>query len=722
MMRWWIRAFSYTVLVAFGLLSAQTRELSLEDVALHWYDELAPERVKQLQWLPETDRFAYVEMVDSVETLFVGTAGSGKSQPRLSLTGLNRWLEREGLQPLHRFPRIHWQDEHSFWFWKGDSLILTDMNKKQVQVHTYFSGEHANVDVAEKTLMVAFTRENNLYLLRKNGEEVAITADTDPGIVNGQEVHRQEFGIRKGTFWSPENRYLAFYRKDEREVTDYPYVDFTTRPAQVKPDKYPMAGMTNHIATVGIYHVETGRTVWLETGEPADQYLTNLTWTPDEKYLLIAQINRDQNHLRMVQYDIHTGKPVRTIFEEKEEKYLDPQVGPFFHPRNSRRFLWLSRRDGWNHFYEYDLEQGFIRQLTRGEWEVIEGLGFDPKGRYLFFIANREHPLQRDLYRLDLRGGELRRCTTGEGTHSARVSPSGKYFLDEFTSLETPLNTTLYRISGKKIRTLKQSPNPLAEYRVGEIKLLPITIEEGVTLYGRLIFPPNFDPSRKYPLIVYVYGGPHSQLVRNAWTGGFGSWQLWLYYLAQRGYVIFTVDNRGTYNRGKAFEQATFRHLGTVEIADQLAALDYVKQMGFVDTTRIGVMGWSFGGFMATSLMLRAPEVFKVGIAGAPVIDWKYYETIYTERYMDTPETNPEGYQESSTLNYVDQLRGRLLLIHGTSDPVVMWQHTILFLKAAIQAGVQPDYFVYPGHPHGIYGPDRLHLLEKMTRYFEEHL
>ncbi|RMF58390.1 MAG: S9 family peptidase [Calditrichaeota bacterium] len=701
---------------------AQKKQLTLEDVAFRWRTELAPERLQQLQWIDREDEFFYIDEVDSVETLFKGIAFNGKVNSMLNLTQLNSLLEKLEGKPVKHFPKLHWIDDNRCWFWGGDSMYVLDVRKKSLSVYTHFTGQHNNEDVAIRTLAVAFTRENNLFILQKNGKEVQVTRDTIPGIVNGESVHRNEFGIYKGTFWSPKNNYLAFYRKDERMVTDYPYVDFTTRPATAKPGKYPMAGMKNHIASIGVYHLKSGRTVWLNTGEPADQYLTNVTWSPDEKFIYVAQINRDQNHMRLIKYDVQTGEPAKQLFEEKEERYVEPMTGPFFIGNDPERFLWLSMRDGWNHIYLYKEDGTLVKQLTKGDWDVVSIDGADPSGKYVYFTAARQLPIQRNLYRVNLKNNRIERLTSENGTHRCQISYSGKYFLDEFSSLNTPGWTRLASSDGKTIRKLLTSSNPLKDYQVGQREILPLKVNEQLTLYSRLIYPFHFDSTRTYPLIVYVYGGPHSQQVRDTWLGGSGSWNLWLHYLANQGYIIFTVDNRGTRFRGKAFEQETFRRLGTVEVMDQVAALKQILTRPYVDSSRVGVIGWSYGGFMATSLMLRAPEIFKAGIAGAPVIDWRYYETIYTERYMDTPETNPEGYEAANTRKYIDNLRGKLFLIHGTSDNIVMWQHTILFLQSAIKAGKQPDYFVYPGHQHGIRGKDRLHLLTRMTEWFRENL
>ena len=708
-------------LVMFWLLtlSAQQRILTLSEVIEKGRTALAPLRPTQVQWIADTPFFSYVVGYPGTEILVVGDARGKEPDRKITLAEMNRWLSATGIDTLGKFPKIGWRDEAHCWFWRGDSLLTVDLKKAQIRLHSYLQKKGENKDVAGRSLRTAFTRQGGLYLLEEAGKERLVARSDSAGIVFGEAVHRSEFGIRKGTFWSPQERYLAFYRKDERMVTDYPYLDFRQRPAVVKPEKYPMAGMNNHIATVGVYDLKSGETVWLKTGAPADQYLTNLTWSPDEKEIYLAQINRDQTKLRLVVYDAQSGKPLRTLFREQEAKYLDPQTGPLFLNQKPDRFLWLSRRDGWNHIYLYERNGELLKQLTSGPWEVTELHGADAGGTRVYFSTTRESPLNRDLYAADLESGELRRLTVGGGTHRVTLVGDGAYFVDIFSDLHTPAQSDLFDAAGRKLRTLLHSPNPLREYRLGEVKLMPLSAEDGTRLYARVIFPPGMNVNYRYPLLLYVYGGPHSQQVRNTWLGGNSSWMLWLHYLAAQGYIVLTVDNRGTDFRGRDFEQATFRQLGRVEIADQLAAVAELRAAGYIDSSRIGVVGWSYGGFMAASLMLRAPEVFTAGIAGAPVTDWRYYETVYTERYMDTPEANPEGYAQSSTLNYLPQLQGDLLLIHGTSDDIVMWQHSILFMEAALKAGKQVDYLIYPGHQHSIKGKGRGHLLEKMTGWLE---
>lgn len=705
-------------------LSSQTRELELKDVILKARTTLGVKVHRGLQWIANSEQFSYIVVKDSSEILYRGRATENRVSPELTLEEMNTLLKGAGLGGLAKFPGINWLDESRFWIWRKDTLVSIDLESSTVKTETWFDGSGvANRDVHTKTFQVAFTRGNSLFIMHPGGVERSVkSVDSTGSIIVGQDIHRREFGIRKGTFWSPNGTYLAFYEKDVSPVTDYPYVDFSTTPAVVKPEKYPMSGMANHIARVGIYHVASDKTIYVQTGQPADQYLTNLAWSPDEKYILLAQINREQNHLRMMKYSANTGELVDMLFEEKDSAYVDPQVAPYFPGEDNSRFLWLSRRDGWNHLYLYNINGELLRQLTSGEWEITKLLGSDTEGERVYFEANRESPVSRDAYTVDLKDSRLLRLTQRDGTHVTQVSRSGAFFLDKYSSLEAPGVQELRAKNGNLLRILARSPNPLKEYRIGEIDIVPFIASDGSKLFGRVLFPADFNPSEKYPLLVYVYGGPHSQQVRNTWMGGNGTWPYWLRYMASKGYLVLTVDNRGTNYRGLEFEQATFRQLGTIEIADQVETIRQLFDAGYVDSKRVGVVGWSYGGFMASSLILREPELFKVAVAGGPVTDWKFYETIYTERYMDTPVENPEGYRASSLMTYTKDLKGKLLLIHGTTDPIVVWQQSVAMIDDAVEKGVHIDYAIYPGEKHGVRGKKRLHLFEKMTRYIMENL
>ena len=577
-----------------------------------------------------------------------------------------------------------------------------------------------NHELSPDNAFLAYTKGNNLYLLNNNGEETKITQDENKNIVSGQAVHRNEFGITKGIFWSPDSKKLAFYRMDETAVTDYPLVDISARVAQLKTIKYPMAGMTSHEVTIGIFDTTTQETVYLKTGSPKDKYLTNIAWNPDGKSIYIAELNREQNHMKLIQYDAVTGNQIKILFEETHHKYVEPLAPILFVPNNSDRFVRQSRNDGYNHLYLHDSTGKCLKQLTSGAWEVTEVFGFDKKGRYLFFASTQPSPLERHIYSVDLKNGKISYYTSSPGIHSIALSMSGKYFTDRYSAHDNPGKMDLTNTQTKKTVNLSSATNPFTDYDMPLVEQGLLKAADNKTdLYYRLIKPTDFDPTKKYPAIIYVYGGPHSQLVSNRWRYGSGGWET---YMAQKGYVIFVMDNRGTSYRGADFENITHRYLGMEETKDQMKGVEFLCALPYMDKNRLGIYGWSFGGFMTINMLLQYPDTFKAGVAGGPVTDWRYYEIMYGERYMDTPEENPEGYGESSLLNKADKLKSRLLIIHGDQDPVVVWQHSLQFLNCCIKAGTHPDYFVYPGHEHNVIGHDRVHLHEHIARYFDDFL
>ena len=559
-------------------------------------------------------------------------------------------------------------------------------------------------------------------------------------IVLGESVHRNEFGINGGLFWSPKASKLAFYRMDQSMVLDYPIVNTKARQAEVRNIKYPMAGMKSHEVTVGVWDAAAKKLVYLNTARDTtvherEMYLTNIAWSPDEKYLFIAKVNREQNHMWLEQYDATTGAFMKVLFEESHSRYVEPCEPMIFTPKGDQ-FLWFSMRDGYKHLYLYNMDGTLVKQVTKGEYEVEGFIQFDKKGEHIFIYANKDNPAGRDAYRVSLKNGMMWRLTTDDGTHNVAINEAGDCFVDVYSSVSVPAramwNSVKYgskgQLSKQSARELYRSENPLKDYAMPTVKLGTIKAADGKTdLYYRLITPPGVDPSlltphsslKKYPTLVYVYGGPHSQLVTDSWLGG---GNLYFMFLAQQGYVVFTVDNRGTDNRGFEFESCTHRRLGEIEMADQMEGVKFLKSLPYVDENRIGVEGWSFGGFMTITMKLAHPEVFKVGCAGGPVIDWKWYEIMYGERYMDTPQENPDGYAATSLLDKAKDLEGRLLVIHGAEDNTVVWQHSLEFIERCINNLKQFDYFAYPHHEHNVLGRDRLHLYQKMFQYYEDFL
>ena len=568
-------------------------------------------------------------------------------------------------------------------------------------------------------------KEGNLYVDGK------LVAEGDGyNIVLGESVHRNEFGINGGLFWSPKANKLAFYRMDQSMVQDYPLVNTKAREAETKPIKYPMAGMKSHEVTVGVYDAVSEKVVYLDTRRDTtvherEMYLTNIAWSPDEKSIFIAKVNREQNHMWLEQYDAATGEFKKVLFEETNSRYVEPCEPMIFTPKGNQ-FLWFSMRDGYKHLYLYNIDGTLVKQLTKGEYEVEGFIQFDKNGLNAFIYANKDNLAGRDAYRVTLSNGSMIRLTNGTGTHSVALNDKGNCYVDLFSSVNTPLQATWNMVNVSKgivkqtSQPLFTAENPLKDYAMPEVKLGTIKAADGKTdLYYRLITPPDMEKGKKYPTLVYVYGGPHSQLVTDSWLGG---GNLYFMFLAQQGYVVFTVDNRGTDNRGFEFESCTHRHLGEIEMADQMEGVKFLKSLPYVDENRMGVEGWSFGGFMTITMKLAHPEVFKVGCAGGPVIDWKWYEIMYGERYMDTPQENPEGYENNCLLNKAEDLEGRLLVIHGAEDNTVVWQHSLEFIERCINNFKQVDYFVYPHHEHNVLGRERLHLYQKMFQYYEDFL
>ena len=569
-----------------------------------------------------------------------------------------------------------------------------------------------------------------LYLTDRNNETHQLTTDGSREIVYGETVHRNEFGINKGIFWSPDSSRVAFYRMDQSMVADYPQVDIVPRIATMVPDKYPMAGETSHQVTVGVYDMKTAKTIYLQTkagsvaADAQDDnrpvYFTNIAWSPDSKTIYMFELNRDQNDCRLVSYDAATGRRTAELYRETSPKYVEPMHPIRFLPWDDNLFVMQSQRDGYNHLYLYNKQGKLQRQLTSGKWVVMDVLGFNEKAKSIIIASNEANPIQRNCYAVSIKTGKRKPLDNGRGWHEAMLSEKGESLLDYVEEPDLPRMIVATDTKTGRQTTLFTAPDPWAEYEQPRFECGTIKAADGTTdLYYRMVKPADFDPTKRYPTVVYVYGGPHAHNVDASWHYGSRSWET---YMAQKGYIIFILDNRGSENRGRDFEQATFRQLGQVEMQDQMKGVDFLKSLPYVDADRMGVHGWSFGGFMTISLMTNYPDVFKVGVAGGPVIDWKWYEVMYGERYMDTPQTNPEGYEKTSLLGKAKDLKGKLQIITGYNDDTVVPQHCLSFLAECIKAGTQPDFFVYPGEPHNMRGHQSVHLHERITQYFEDYL
>ncbi|MCK9480542.1 MAG: S9 family peptidase [Bacteroidia bacterium] len=688
--------------------------LTLEDAVLN--TKLYPKGLLNLSFLPSGEFFAYSR--SETKKLYLEKIDKIQIDSSLTLDRLNSALESVKESKLSAFPRITWISDNTIEFISGNKIVRYNRTDNIANVVNEIPKDAENPEWNSDKTLLAFTKEYNLYV-KKEGRVEKLTEDGHYGVVYGTAVHRNEFGINKGLFWSNNGKKLAFYRMDESAVTDYYTYQNEDKPATMQKFKYPFAGTTSHTVKVGIYDTETGIIKYLNIEGPYDQYLTNITWSPDDRFVYVAKVSRNQKNMWLERYWADDGNLDIIVLSEFNAKYVEPQNGPKFLPWNSEQFIWQSQKDGFNHIYLYSTNGKIIRQLTKGEWVVTNVLGLSEETQHVFVEGTKDGAIERHVYAIALSNGKLRKITTEQGTHNVQVNKTGSFFLDSYSSLVIPNKVDLLSETGAFLRNIHTAPNPLKDYVLGETSIFPLQ-NGNTTLYARMIKPVNFDEKKNYPVIVYVYGGPHVQLVRNTWLGASN---LWMQFLAQQGFIVFTIDNRGSANRGFEFESAVYGHLGTKEIEDQMIGIEYLKKLPYVDASRIGVHGWSFGGFMTTSLMTRTPGVFKVGVAGGPVIDWRMYEIMYTERYMGNPADNATGYDSANLLNYADKLEGRLLMIHGCDDDVVLWQHSLLYVQKCIKNNnTLLDYYVYPGHKHNVYGKDRLHLMTKITEYLFENL
>ncbi len=697
-------------------MSAQDKLFTLEELNFGGkdYHRLQHENKWLTWWGDELIR-------TDVEECYLVDKKTGKETKLFTLDEVNRWLKSDDIFHVRALSSASfpYPDQPLVALGNKKSFLLLNFKTHEVVWQDSISGQIAN-DWNEVSKATAYVKGHQLYVVDAKGTEHQLTTDGSREIVYGQSVHRNEFGIQKGTFWSPDGMRLAFYRMDQSMVADYPQVDIFPREATYEPDKYPMAGMTSHEVTIGVYDLNIDKTVYLKAGDPKDRYFTNIAWSTDAKTIYLFELNRDQNDCRLVSYDAQTGNKLAEIYRETSEKYVEPLHPIQFLPWDDSKFIMQSQRDGYNHIYLYNTNGQLLKQLTSGPWVVLNVLGFNAKQKSIIIEANKYHPLHRQLYSVNIRSGKITQLTSDDGVHHGELSVSGSFVIDRHSAPTQPFNLNVLPVDGRKGTRLLTAEDPWKDYVQPIFECGSIKAADGTTdLFYRMVKPHDFDITKKYPTVVYVYGGPHAHNVEAAWHWYSRSWET---YMAQKGYIVFILDNRGSENRGRDFEQATFRQLGQIEMQDQMKGVEYLKTLPFIDMQRLGVHGWSFGGFMTISLMLNYPDVFKVGVAGGPVIDWKWYEVMYGERYMDTPKTNPEGYAKISLLDKAKNLKGKLQIITGYNDNTVVPQHCLSFLYACVKAGTQPDFFAYPGEEHNMRGHASVHLHERITQYFEDFL
>ena len=609
--------------------------------------------------------------------------------------------------------------------WSSSEEIVLQKDGKW-QVYNIKTGTYHEYGSKKPSDMVVGYRHGKLRIRFNKEDKTIVVAENEGDVSYGDVVSRNEFGIDKGFFLSPDSTKLAFYRKDESKVTSFPLLDITTRTGSLKEIKYPMAGMDSEVIDLYVYDIATGEKTKLNSLAKNPDYLTNITWSPDGKYIYSQTLDRAQKNMVLERWSAD-GQSSEEILCEHNDRYVEPTDPLYFIKGKSDIFIYrTANRDGYKNLYLCD-NSGNVRRLTAVDADVAYVAN---DGRYVYYTSAEISPVENHLFRIEIKNlkrglmkvnfGKPQRLTTEEGWHSISMNPACTYFTDSWSNLTTPRVADLCTADGKTVANLITAEDPTLDYAYTEISLGTVKSADGqYDNYYRLIKPKDFDPSKKYPVIVYVYGGPHSQMVQNTFMGQLRRWEM---YMAQRGYLVYVQDNRGTQNRGLAFEQAIHKQCGQAEMADQMEGVKMLMSLPYVDKDRIGVHGWSYGGFMTISLITNYPDVFKVGVAGGPVIDWKWYEVMYGERYMDHPDVNPEGYAKTSLINKAKDLKGKLLICQGAIDPVVVWEHSLSFIRECIKNNVQVDYFPYPCAEHNVMGKDRVHLHDKISMYFEDYL
>ena len=572
---------------------------------------------------------------------------------------------------------------------------------------------------------VAFVKENNIFIKDINNDiEIQVTFDGEINkIINGATdwVYEEEFAFDNGMQWNTSGNKIAYYRFNEEKVPEFSMDLFTDLYPSQSQFKYPKAGETNSTVELFIYDLNSKKTTKANINVEEEFYIPRIKWTLDENILSVQRMNRHQNQLDFILVDAKDGSS-QTIFTENDAAYIDVTDNLTF-LNDGKYFIWTSEKSGYNHIYLYNLKGKQVRQITKGNYDVTDFYGIDESNNTVYFASSERSPMHRDIYAVQLNGKNKKTLNNKTGTNSATFSTNYKYFINQYSNANSPYYFSLFDAKGNEVRMLKDNSNlnnSLAEYALSQKEFFNFKTTEGIDLNGWMMKPHNFDETKQYPVFMYLYGGPGSQQVTDSWGG---SNFLWYQMLTQQGYIVACVDNRGTGARGSEFKKCTYQQLGKLETEDQIEANRYLANLPYVDGSRIGIFGWSYGGYMSSLCLLKGADEFKMAIAVAPVTNWRYYDSIYTERYMRTPQENASGYDDNSPINHVEKLKGKYLLVHGSADDNVHYQNTMEMTNALVNANKQFDLFIYPNKNHGIYGGyTRLHLFTKMTNFIKENL
>jgi dipeptidyl-peptidase 4 len=707
--------FSSAILV-FGQQPTQ-KPITLDDFLSHQATSLITPT-----WSPDGKSFFYEQ--DDAVYLYTVAAHQARE-----------WFHPEALEKKATAPvrpkEFGWQNRRvnaaSYQWFPNCKDLLASVNGDLFTVHSNGSFEQltkTDIDEEDPHLspdgkLVLYRWKSNLYILDlANRNTRQLTHDGTPTLLNGQLdwVYPEELDLGIATWWSPDSKHIAYLQFDVSHEFVYPQIDLLGERALSEPERYPQAGTPNALVRLGQISPEGGETQWMQVGETSNTLLARVAWLPDSSTIAVERFSRVQDKLDLLFCDPKTGA-AQTVLHEQSKTWVNVADNLFF-LKSKPEFLWSSERTGFRHIYRYSDKGELLGQLTRGDWEVVSISAIDEPRGLVYYTSSETSPLETQLYRVPLNGGERARITREEGTHEIHANDDGSYFVDSYSSLKQPEQTVLATSAGEQISVLQPADRSLTQdYALLPEEIVQLKATDGTLLYARMIKPAIFQASAKYPAIVYVYGGPGAQSVRNRWYG-----LSWEQVLASRGYVVWQLDNRGSKGRGLAFESGIYHQLGKLEVEDQHLGVEHLVAMGFVDPNRIGVTGWSYGGYMTIHCLLFAPDIFKVGVAGAPVNDWHNYDTIYTERYMGRPEQNAAGYDASSNVKNASKLQGRLLIVHNMEDDNVLFQNTMQLANALEHAGKPFFMQIYPQKTHGVRGPLRKSLYQEMTNFFDAHL
>jgi dipeptidyl-peptidase-4 len=714
-----VAGFALSLLLFPALLAAQKKPVTIEAVT-GWQ---RPSTATEIAWAPDGRRFAFEQ--DGRVWLYDVPARSRREL--VSLAALSAAAVRVPEPAAFEWENRRVREDRIQWAGDGRSLLI----KSQGDLFLYRLAE-ANWTQLTKTpsdekdpklspdgTCVSFRRGNDLYVLRLSGLQLTrLTRDGSETRWNARLdwVYPEELDLGTAHWWSPDSKFIAYLQFDVSREPLYPHADLLPLRPVYEPQRYPKAGEPNAEVRLGVVPASGGKTRWMDLGDLHDALLARVRWRPDSRSLFVQKLNRIQNRLELLAADVSRGRS-RLVLREEDPHWVN--VADILHfLQNGAEFLWSSERDGFRHLYRYSSDGRLLARLTSGEWEVTDLVGVDEPGGRVYFISTQAGPLERQLYRVNLDGTGLTRISREPGAYAVSMAPRGEYFLASHSSLTSPPGRTLYTSDGAEWAVFEEPDRRvLDEYELLPTEILQVPAGDGTILYASLIRPAQFQPGRRYPVIVFVYGGPHSQLVQNRWQG------LTLEQaLAHRGYLIWKLDNRGMAGRGHRFETPLFRRFGRQELEDQKQGLRHLLSLGFADPQRIGVYGWSYGGYMALYAMLNAPEFFRAGVAGAPVTDWRNYDTIYTERYLGLPSENEEGYRLSSVVHQAAALQGRLMLIHNFEDDNVLFQNSLQMANALQRAGKQFEWMIYPQKAHGVSGRAREHMFNAIADFFDRCL